>query len=295
MRTILVVDDDAVDRELATRCLKPVEDLEVVYAGDGNQALEVIGERTPDLVLTDLRMPGMDGLELVRKLRDEHPLLPVLLMTSHGSERLAVDALQAGAASYVPKRDLKQYLSELVEQVLDVIEARRSRYEVLRYLGRSDSHFELVNNPALISPLVGFLEDNLERLGFASASVRTQVGMALMEAISNAMIHGNLEISSTVRDDGLEGYYELIRERGAQEPHASRRVRVSSTESTDRVRYVIEDEGPGFDPSSLPDPSSPDNMSRVRGRGIFLIRTFMDEVDYSERGQRLTMTKRSTG
>jgi len=295
MRTILVVDDDAVDRELATRCLKPVENLEVVYAGDGNQALEAIGERTPDLVLTDLRMPGMDGLELVRKLRDEHPLLPVLLMTSHGSERLAVDALQAGAASYVPKRDLKQYLSELVEQVLDVIEARRSRYEVLRYLGRSDSHFELVNNPALISPLVGFLEDNLERLGFASASVRTQVGMALMEAISNAMIHGNLEISSTVRDDGLEGYYELIRERGAQEPHASRRVRVSSTESTDRVRYVIEDEGPGFDPSSLPDPSSPDNMSRVRGRGIFLIRTFMDEVDYSERGQRLTMTKRSTG
>ncbi len=254
MRTLLVVDDDAVDRELVTRCLRTIEDLEITYARDGNEALEAIGAHAPDLILTDLRMPGMDGLDLVRRLRDDQPLLPVLLMTSHGSERLAVDALQAGAASYVPKRDLKHHLAELVEQVLDLIEARQSRYEVLRYLGRSDSHFELVNDPALISPLVGFLEDNLERLGFATATVRTQVGMALIEAISNAMIHGNLEISSEVRDAGLEEYYGMIRERSAAEPHASRRVRVSSSESTDRVRYVIEDEGPGFDPASLPDP-----------------------------------------
>ena len=58
--------------------------------------------------------------------------------------------------------------------------------------------------------------------------------------------------------------------------------------------FTIRDQGPGFDPSSLPDPTAPENVGKVNGRGMFLIRTFMDEVRFNESGNEVTMIKRRT-
>jgi len=292
MPTILVVDDDSLDRELARRSLEQVSDLTIEFARDGSDALESMSERRPDLVLTDLRPPGVDGLELVQKVRDRYPLMPIILMTSHGSEQIAVRALQAGAASYVPKTRLANNLAETIEQVLEITEARRSRYEILRYIGTCATDFKIANDPALIAPLVGYFQENLERLGFGTESMRTQIVMALMESLSNAMIHGNLEVSSDLRHDSTKEYYKQIERRRQEAPYADRRVSFSATEQLDRLEYVVEDEGPGFDPTSLPDPSTPGNLERVRGRGVLLIRTFMDEVEFNLKGNRVRMVKR---
>ena len=64
--------------------------------------------------------------------------------------------------------------------------------------------------------------------------------------------------------------------------------------SQGNAEFVIEDQGSGFDPGSLPDPTDPANLERVSGRGVLLMRTFMDEVDFSERGNRVTMRKRAS-
>ena len=237
-------------------------------------------------------MPGMDGLELTGRIRDAYPDVPVLLMTSQGSEQLAVAALKAGAASYVPKRDIKLHLAEMVCQVLEVAEARLSRRELLGHLESCESRIALPNDPALIPSLVAYVQDGLERIGIGDEPVRTQVGMALLEAVSNAMVHGNLEVRSELRDDDLGRYYAMISRRRAELPYAARRVRVTSRESADRVEYVVEDEGPGFAPAAQPDPEAPENAARVRGRGLFLMRTFMDSVEHNERGNRVTLAKR---
>jgi anti-sigma regulatory factor (Ser/Thr protein kinase) len=63
-------------------------------------------------------------------------------------------------------------------------------------------------------------------------------------------------------------------------------------ETRTEVTFVIADEGPGFDPSRLPDPTDPAQLERVHGRGLLLIRTFMDEVSHNERGNEITMVKR---
>lgn len=291
MPTILIVDDDGVDREAAWRCLRSMHDTRFLYAENGIAAIEVLSKEAPDLVLTDLRMPGMDGLELVERIRADYPLVPSILMTSQGSERVAVKALKAGAASYVPKSLLKQNLVETVEQVLEVAEASRSRHALLEYLGWSEIEFDLVNDPGLIMPLVGYFQDNLERLGFGDEAVRTQIGMALMEAVSNGMVHGNLEVSSVLRRSNWEEYQRAIDGRRQEEPYASRRLHCFAKETKDKVEYVVRDEGPGFDPASLPDPTAPENVLQVSGRGILLIRTFMDGVVYNERGNEITLTR----
>src|SRR5687768_8414998 len=103
MATVLIVDDAAVDRKLVGGLLARGKDLQVEFAASGEEALAKLTEVRPALVVTDLVMPGMSGLELVAQIVEQHPQIPVILMTGKGSEEIAVKALKAGAASYVPK------------------------------------------------------------------------------------------------------------------------------------------------------------------------------------------------
>lgn len=291
MMKILIVDDNDVDRELARRCLAEIGDLEIRQASGGEEALEIAARELPDVVLTDLRMPGITGLELVERLADEHPLVPAVLMTSQGNEQIAVEALHAGAVNYVPKADLAFSLADTIEQTLAMVEARRSRHRVLRFLTGCDTRFELVNDPKLINPLAAFVEEGLERLGFGSKALRSQVGVCLTEAIANAMVHGNLEVDGALRRDDRDAFDRQVRERRDQEPYASRRVRCEAHESLTEIRYTVADEGPGFDVDTLPDPTDAANLLAVSGRGVMLMRTIMDEVTFADGGSTVTLCK----
>jgi anti-sigma regulatory factor (Ser/Thr protein kinase) len=136
-----------------------------------------------------------------------------------------------------------------------------------------------------------WIQDSLEQLGFSTAPVRSQVGIAVLEAVANAMIHGNLEIESSLRRESPEAFDALVAERRGLAPYAQRRVRCVARQSQKRVEYTISDEGNGFDPSELPDPDSPQSLHDVAGRGIHLIRTFMDSVVHNDRGTEITMSR----
>ena len=116
MTTVLVVDDSAVDRRLVGGLLEQRPQCTIEYAADGAEALALVERQVPDLIVTDLRMPKMDGLDLVRAIRTNHPIVPVILITAHGSETLAVEALKQGAAGYVPKTQIADKLLETVEE-----------------------------------------------------------------------------------------------------------------------------------------------------------------------------------
>jgi CheY-like chemotaxis protein/anti-sigma regulatory factor (Ser/Thr protein kinase) len=289
--TILIVDDDDVDREAAERCLASLEPLTVLHASDGQAALDGLVDCRPDLILTDLRMPGMNGLDLIVRVKDEYSNLPVVIMTSKGNERIAVQALQTGAASYVSKSDMKQSLAETVEQVLEVAVERRSQKLILQSLVEDRTVFALSNDLILIPLLVGFFRDAMGRVDFGGDFVRTHVGMSIMEAVTNAITHGNLDVSSELRVSGVDKYYDEVRRRQLLPPYVERQVIVTAKLSPQRVEFVVEDEGNGFNPEMLPDPTAPENMERVFGRGLLLIRTFMDEVSFNRKGNRITMAK----
>src|SRR5713101_3144497 len=120
MAKALIVDDSAVDRRRAEKLLAKSDGLVILSAANGREALEMVARELPDVVITDMQMPEMDGLQLVEAIRSKYPAVPVILMTAHGSEELAVQALQRGAASYVPKRNLATDLPDTVESVLGI-------------------------------------------------------------------------------------------------------------------------------------------------------------------------------
>ena len=105
-KNILIVDDSPVERRLAVSLLTEHINCTANEAASGEEALLRIQLSPVDLLLTDLRMPDVDGLELLRRVKEEHPLLPVVVMTGQGSEDSAVAALQGGADGYITKHRL---------------------------------------------------------------------------------------------------------------------------------------------------------------------------------------------
>src|SRR4029453_13233701 len=109
MNRVLVVDDDAASRRLLEVRLRPLE-LEVATAGNGEQALTAIRKDVPDLMLLDLQMPRMGGIEVLRALRKDGINVPVIVITAHGSIETAVEAMKEGAYAFITKPLYSKYL-----------------------------------------------------------------------------------------------------------------------------------------------------------------------------------------
>ena len=293
MTTVLVVDDSPIDRKIAGSFLAD-EGMTVSYAEHGRAALEMIAQDKPDLVLTDMQMPVMDGLELVAELRQLFPALPVILVTRQGSEEIAVEALRIGASSYIPKANLQRDLGRVLETALSTVERLREEEKIRDLLQQWESYFIVGYDEGAPKALINHLQNSLAQAGICDESDLLRVGTALAEALSNAIEHGNLELDSELREDDEGSYRRVAHERTALAPYCDRRVHVKARVTDGEATFVIRDEGPGFDPNSLPDPTDPENLLKPSGRGVLLIRTFMDDVRFNETGNEITMVKRYT-
>ncbi len=118
---LLVVDDERAVRS-ALRVNLAKAGYEVVLAASAEEALALLVSRPPDLVLTDVMMPGLSGHELLARLQNSHPDLPVVIMTGHGSVESAVAAMKAGAADYIIKPVSRAELLVILEKALQTRE-----------------------------------------------------------------------------------------------------------------------------------------------------------------------------
>lgn len=293
LATVLIVDDYVVDRRIASGIVEKITRNKPRFAINGKEALLRIAEELPSVVLTDLQMPEMDGLRLVQEIREQFPLLPVILMTAYGSEEVAMQALRAGAANYVPKKALAKELEVTLNQVLSAAAINRDRQRILSSMERRESRFVIENDPNLVSPLINLLQEDLGGMDVCNANDRMRVGVALQEALTNAIYHGNLEVSSDLRQEDEKIYYDLAEQRRHLSPYRDRKVTVHARFERDEATYTIRDEGPGFDTSSLDRPIELEDLMRVGGRGMLLIRTFMDSVSHNGSGNEITLVKRA--
>jgi CheY-like chemotaxis protein len=288
---VLVVDDSAVSRTHVGGLIRNGTGRSVLFAAGGAEALEILARVEPSVVNTDLQMPGMDGLELVQRIRAEYPGIPVILMTAYGSESIALRALNAGAASYVPKNSLARELADTLRQVLAIVEGNQKRQRLLASRVGSCQRFAIENDPDMLSPLMAIVQEDLAAFGIGDATARTRIGVALQESLANALFHGNLECSSDLRQDNERLFYDLATRRRGLEPYRSRLIHFESTVDSSAARFVIRDEGPGFEVAKLDKPFDPEDLMRIGGRGMLLIRTFMDDVRHNDTGNEITLVK----
>jgi two-component system response regulator FlrC len=169
MARILVADDEAGLREFLTDALE-LDEHTVVAAKDGKEAAKFLDERGFDLVLTDLKMPGMDGMQLLRKVRAEQPEIEVIVMTAHGSVDNAVEAMKLGAFEFLQKPisgpdELRLLVARAVEHrsLKDRVDGTRRE----RTVGNEGTHPPLTYGDPAMKPIV----EAIEKVARTSATV----------------------------------------------------------------------------------------------------------------------------
>ncbi|NLE85037.1 MAG: sigma-54-dependent Fis family transcriptional regulator [Myxococcales bacterium] len=158
---ILVVDDEASARNALAEILSD-EGYSVLAAPDGFKALALAGEHAPEIVLTDVKMPGMDGLRLLEELRERFPETAVVLMTAFGAVETAVRAMRQGASDYLVKPLNSDELLVVIERSLEQVRLRQEaarlrqqvseRYRFENIVGSSPGMQQLFKSVAQIAP-----------------------------------------------------------------------------------------------------------------------------------------------
>ncbi len=117
---VLLVDDEEDFRATLTKRLKKRR-LNVASAGSGPEALAILADHPADVVVMDVRMPGMDGIETLREIRGRHPLVQVILLTGHASLEAAIEGMESGAFDYLMK---PMDIDELLYKVQDAYQKK---------------------------------------------------------------------------------------------------------------------------------------------------------------------------
>lgn len=160
-KTILVVDDDESLRRVTQMQLEEAG-YEVLTAGDAAQSLQILEQTAPTLVITDLKMPGMSGIELLRRLRSGYPDTTVILITAFGTVQTAVQAMKAGAYDYITKPiDYEELLlvvaralerQNLLDEVHSLRTALDEKYGFENIIGRAKALLRVLNMAARVAP-----------------------------------------------------------------------------------------------------------------------------------------------
>ena len=115
---ILLVDDSRTIRNIQKNTLASMGHTDILEAADGLLALEVLSQETPDLILVDWNMPNMDGITLVKKIRETDKRIPIMMCTTEAEKSRVIEAIKAGVNNYVVKPFTADTLSEKIEQTL---------------------------------------------------------------------------------------------------------------------------------------------------------------------------------
>ncbi len=179
MIKILIVDDHAVLRSGLRLLIDDEEDMQVIgEASDGMSALKQLAQSTPDVVLVDITMPGMNGIELIRHIRDRAAQCRILVLTMHPEASYLRPALDAGAAGYVVK-------SAADDELLDAI---RAVYRGQSYLRPEGVNLLLDDSPRTMRPEAILSEREIEVL------------LLVVHGYTNAEIGGRLYLSPKTID-----------------------------------------------------------------------------------------------
>lgn len=286
---ILVVDRD---RERAqqvadrARC----DDWGVTVSSDVAGAQRELASRPIALALVDSSV-WEDG-SFVGWVEAHQPALPVIVLTGRDVEADGlIEQLRLGAMTFVPRDADSRRLVETVRALLGLTRRNPYRESVSPFLRSGSVELQIGNDPAFVPVVVGYYQRVLEDYGLSQPRPLMRLGVALTEAVTNAIVHGNLGVSSALRADRPERYYAQIEERRGSAPFRERVVDIAMRISQSAAAFVVRDQGEGFDRATLPDPLAPENLLAPSGRGILLMRTYCDTVSWNEKGTEVTLTK----
>lgn len=291
---LLLIDDEQIVREVLGSILEELG-YEVLTASDGEEGLVLFRREQPDLLISDIRMPRRDGLQVAMAVRQEAPEVPVTVITANGTETLLLKALRAGVTDFVKKPVRMEDLRAALERMKAARRQARMQHPEtfpdsvelldLRWTYRLKNDLEAI--PAFVDMLISRFGSLLR------PQAAMELNLALRELLINAVEHGNLGITFEEKARALEnGTLDALLARRSGEPgRKNRHVTVELHYAKSRITVQITDEGEGFDWRNQPDPLDPTTALDVHGRGLVLARLSVDHLQPNARGNQVTVIK----
>lgn len=289
MRVLLIDDDDDVREYLKLLLGKSGHSVESFdKARDALKRLFEKGDEI-DVILSDVRMPDMNGLEFLERIKLGEVEIPTILMTGYPEIDISIKALRLGASDLL----LKPFHSNILLQILNRIKDQmleRSKFLDIFSLSKIDLEIIIPSQMSQISNLILLLKRMIQPYCQIYKLNVQQLLTGYSEAVTNALIHGNLEVSSTLKEQSWEEFDALVKLRSTQSPYQDRKIKVDLTINNQHIALTVKDEGGGFNHQYFKKQN--ESLALIAsGRGLFLIQLFMDQVSWDDEGNSIMMVK----
>lgn len=287
---ILIVEDDQSSRIYLENLLE-LNGYKFRSAVNGIEGLNYFEEYAPDIVIADIQMPIMDGLELLESIRDKESNAIVIITTAYGNENYAIQALHLGANNYIKKPVSGKELLPLLKKYKSVINSKfipeQLPGEIIYRRNKIEFKTSYKQIPKIVDRLL------LESSCSFNINQRTNVELGLVELITNAVEHGNLNITYAEKQNALDNntLEKLYEERLATPEYVNKKIIVEFFSDKTGIEWTITDEGEGFNWNTLPDPTSSENILELSGRGVFISKFLFDKVEYFGNGNTVRVRK----
>lgn len=294
-KNILIVDDDQNFRDYLVLAFKD-HGYHVIDAKDVDSGLEAVKYNKLDLIITDMKMPGKNGIEFLRELKSIKPKLPVILITGFSTTEIVSEALKEGAINYFEKPFSLSDLLAYSKAIINLFSDYNTHYKkIAPYVDYYEKTLNLVSREKIIDIFPNYMIRELIELGYCTEQESLPITTAVIEALSNSLYHGNLEIDSDIRNSGsLDGqkiFKKQVHQRENSDKYQGKRIKLKCFANEDLITFEITDEGKGFDWRKQFQISST-GLQKFSGKGLFLINSLVDEVKYNNEGNVITLTKR---
>jgi len=287
---ILILEDDHASRTYLSSLLS-LNKYECKAAQNGEEGLVMFEEFMPDLVLSDIQMPKMSGLEFLKAIRRDNSDAIVIMVTAYGSEDYAIKAFREGANNYLKKPIYEEELLTLLAKYKPIVAQKNIKESIPSLVMQRSLTMKFDSEVGIIPRVVDFLIAETGTMFTKDELINVELG--LVELMMNAVEHGNLNITYQEKNKALEtnSLIELYEERKVDERYQGRKVTVLYNQNQEGCEWMISDEGNGFDYHDLPDPTSNDNLLDMSGRGIFISKFMFDGLEYLGKGNMVRIKK----
>ena len=291
MKKILIIDDENLVRSVINIALTN-NGYKVYEADNGKTGIQMFIDIDPDIVITDVNMPEMSGIEVTKNIKENKVDADVVIMTGYGTEELIIEALRAGASNYINKPvDFKE-LFNILDSIILKRENRRL-FDVLKDVVVFEKKSLVLDNDitkvwGTVNQILFNLSPSIERKKIE------ELKLGLYEILVNSIEHGNLGITYDEKKEALENntYNELVTRKLKEANEQKKVVNIQTVYNGEELVVEIIDQGKGFNLKELPQLSDPDTLLAVHGRGILLASLYFDKLEYKEPGNVVTIVEK---
>ncbi|MCC7477126.1 response regulator [bacterium] len=295
-KKILIVDDEQIIRNVLKRKLEQSTSYEVLTADDGVPALEIFMNQPVDLVISDLIMTQMNGIELLRNLKAHDARVPVIIITGYGTLDDAIEAIKLGAEDFIKKPfDINEVIVT-IDKTFRKLDEEADQRAIIKHIAAEDVTLELPTDFDFLNKVINYVFSHLKARWQVGSENLHDVKVCLYEALYNAFEHGSLGISeeekSRYLEIGQQAYRDFLAQRVADPHYSSRIITVGVHIDMESLQVSIRDQGSGFDSGNrAANFFDSEELFKSSGRGLLLITSLMDEVGFNEQGNEIRMTK----